>query len=449
MKRSLYVATKDLRINDNLALKLASESEELLCVFVVDNKWFKPNKYQSKALGDNRWHFLQHCLSDFNRSLLALGQKLHIIYGDSLSLLVDLCQQHQITDVIKTYLPGTYENRLIKSLATHLPSVAIHQVEQFTLFEESLLPFPIKELPSSYSKFKKIMANIKVPEPIAEINSLPNMPKQLLAPTVNRPEWLNNKPYKAFKHGYYFDGGEYSALKHLKNYFSSDAPLIYKKVRNELDGFQNSTKLSPWLGYGCISPRQVFQTLTHFELQREKNSSTQWIYAELLWREYFQWLHGKEGAKTYQFKGLATSRPLTSFYPERFTKWCFGLTPYPLVNACMNELRLTGYLSNRGRQIAASCLVNELSVDWRFGAAWFEEYLIDYDAAVNWGNWQYIAGVGVDPRGGRHFNLEKQTALYDPDGLYQSKWIEDKTRLNEQLDSVDIADWPLPTIHND
>ena len=77
-----------------------------------------------------------------------------------------------------------------------------------------------------------------------------------------------------------------------------------------------------------------------------------------------------------------------------------------------------------------------------------EEYLIDYDAAVNWGNWQYIAGVGVDPRGGRHFNLEKQTALYDPDGLYESKWVEDKTLLIEQLDSVDIADWPLSNINN-
>ena len=448
MKRSLYYVTKDLRINDNLALKLASESEQLLCVFVVDKKWFKPSKYQSKAMGDNRWHFLQSCLSDFNRSLLAIGQQLHIVYGDSLSVLVDLCQQYQITDLIKTRLPGTNENRLMESLATHMPSIAIHQVEQFTIFEENLLPFAIKELPGSYSKFKKLMSNTTVPDPLSEINSLPKMFNQRLAPTINRPEWLNNKPYKEVQQGHYFDGGEQEALDHLKSYFSSDAPLTYKEVRNELDGFQNSTKLSPWLGYGCISPRQVFHTLTQFELQRKKNSSTQWIYAELLWREYFQWLHFKVGEKTYKFKGLATSYPLTSFYPERFTKWCLGLTPYPLVNACMNELRLTGYLSNRGRQIVASCLVNELSVDWRFGAAWFEEHLIDYDAAVNWGNWQYIAGVGVDPRGGRHFNIQKQTALYDPDGLYQSKWIEDKALLNEPLDSVDMADWPLSNINN-
>lgn len=77
--------------------------------------------------------------------------------------------------------------------------------------------------------------------------------------------------------------------------------------------------------------------------------------------------------------------------------WCKGNTPYPLVNACMRELLATGYLSNRGRQIVASCLINELKLDWRYGAAWFQQQLIDYDTAVNWGNWQYIAGVGADP----------------------------------------------------
>jgi deoxyribodipyrimidine photo-lyase len=96
--------------------------------------------------------------------------------------------------------------------------------------------------------------------------------------------------------------------------------------------------------------------------------------------------------------GIKRLSPLTSYYPERFQKWINGSTPYPLVNACMNELRETGDLSNRGRQIVASCLVNELGMDWRYGAAYFERVLIDYDVASNWGNWQYLAGVGADPR---------------------------------------------------
>jgi deoxyribodipyrimidine photo-lyase len=107
----------------------------------------------------------------------------------------------------------------------------------------------------------------------------------------------------------------------------------------------------------------------------------------------------------------------------------------------MKELNATGFLSNRGRQIVASCLVNELAIDWRYGAAYFEQQLLDYDVGSNWGNWQYLAGVGADPRGKRHFDLEKQTKQFCPDGLYINKWQASNPYL--YLDSVDAADWPI------
>ena len=100
-------------------------------------------------------------------------------------------------------------------------------------------------------------------------------------------------------------------------------------------------------------------------------------------------------------------------------------------------------MSNRGRQIVASCFVNELHLDWRFGAKYFEKHLIDYDVASNWGNWQYIAGVGKDPRGGRKFNLTKQAEFYDKDGEFTSSWGGYENTL--PLDSFDIAGWPLET----
>jgi deoxyribodipyrimidine photo-lyase len=107
----------------------------------------------------------------------------------------------------------------------------------------------------------------------------------------------------------------------------------------------------------------------------------------------------------------------------------------------MSQLNAEGYMSNRGRQIVASCLVNELSLDWRFGAAYFAQKLIDYDFASNWGNWQYIAGVGTDPRGGRHFNLSKQRAVYDPNFTFINSWQGE--RCDQYLDSADIVDWPI------
>jgi len=446
MKRSLYWVTKDFRVNDNIALNLASNSDNLLCVYVVDKRWFQTNNYQAKPLGVKRWHFLQDCLTDFNQQLLKRGQQLYIVYGDTLSTLVNLCDQYDITDVITTHLPGTYENSLINQFSQHCPKVSVAKVEQFTLFTEHLLPFELEQLPVSYSKFRKAMADVVIPPVIPAISTLPSPFKNMPAPTIFRPQWLPDTPYKESKLGFNFAGGEKKALEHLNQYFSSTLPSSYQQVRNNLDGWDNSSKLSPWLGYGCISARQVITAIADFENKQGKNKSTQCLYLEILWREYFQWLHFKVSSKMYRFKGLAQHPPLTSFYPERFNKWCLGNTPYPLVNACMNELSETGYLSNRGRQIVASCLVNELSVDWRYGAAWFEEQLIDYDVAVNWGNWQYIAGVGVDPRGGRHFNIEKQTTLYDADGSYVAKWSDQShstVAFNQTLDSVDASDWPV------
>lgn len=88
----------------------------------------------------------------------------------------------------------------------------------------------------------------------------------------------------------------------------------------------------------------------------------------------------------------------------------------------MNELNRTGFMSNRGRQVVASYLIHRMRIDWRLGAAYFEKMLIDHDPASNYGNWLYIAGVGNDPRGGREFNIERQTQQYDAEGNYVKLW---------------------------
>jgi deoxyribodipyrimidine photo-lyase len=94
------------------------------------------------------------------------------------------------------------------------------------------------------------------------------------------------------------------------------------------------------------------------------------------------------------------------------------------VDAAMRELKFTGYLSNRARQNVASYFVHRLKLDWRQGAEYFQHQLIDYDAASNWGNWAYVAGVGNDPRA-REFNLERQLQMYDPKLAYVKTWVEE------------------------
>ena len=436
--KALYWFTRDLRIRDNsLLLKAARESHRLVCVAIVDPVWFQHRLWQRPAMSPLRWQFLYQSLVDLNQALQAYGQKLHIFYGSSRKTLVALIGEHSIDRLYVSHQAGSFEQGLVKEVQDDLPQLNIHQADQYTLFNREQLPFSLEEVPESYSKFRKQVEHLPVIKPSAKPLSLPPMPGSIQPlQAQQQPDWLPRPQVLAPQ----FKGGITAAAAHIQSYFSSAAPSRYKQLRNELAGWENSSKFSPWLAHGCVSPRQLKQALLSYEQAHGENESTYWLYVELLWREYFQWLHYRTGTKLFAFGGEQGKAPLTTFYPERFRKWCEGETPYALVNACMKELKATGYLSNRGRQIAASCLVNELAVDWRYGAAWFEHCLLDYDVAVNWGNWQYIAGVGADPRGGRHFNLEKQAQQYDPDKLYQRRW---KAQAKPALDSRDAADWPI------
>eukprot|EP01033_Poteriospumella_lacustris_P006898 gene6898-4968_t len=138
---------------------------------------------------------------------------------------------------------------------------------------------------------------------------------------------------------------------------------------------------------------------------------------------------------------LAKLDSYSMFRKQLFRRWQRGQTGYPFVDASMRELLVTGYMSNRGRQNVASFLVNDLRVDWRWGASHFERHLVDYDVAANYGNWQYLAGVGSDPRTtsgaatrppvGRYFNVAKQAMLYDPDATFMRTWCPELRPLCE------------------
>lgn len=163
--------------------------------------------------------------------------------------------------------------------------------------------------------------------------------------------------------------------------------------------------------------------LRQYENQHGANESTYWIFFELLWREYFFWYARAHGRSLFTLNGLRHQVAYSIRQDaQRLAAWQNGQTEFPLVNACMHQLVATGFMSNRGRQLVASCLVNELQLDWRLGAEFFERHLIDYDVGSNWGNWQYLGGVGADPRGLRRFDQDKQQRTYDPYGEFIKRW---------------------------
>ena len=415
--RTLYLLSHDLRLDDNPALRLAAQSEQLLLVYIVNPAWFKVNQYGSVSMGAHRWRFVQQALRDLDNQLRALGQRLLVIEGEPIETVSRLLQQYQIQRVVSSQQFGSDEIDILSELQRRHHPLPFDTVDNYTLFDRQSLPMSVAEIPETYSRFRRKAEKATTPAALAMPQTLPAM----ISPDAEHnllTQWVELEDSES-----QFRGGETAAREHVDAYFAGNLPLSYKLVRNELDGWENSSKMSAWLNAGCLSARRLLQRIHSYEEFRERNDSTYWLYVELLWREYFQWLALKISKTLFARDGNAEHAYAGKYDPQGLSAWCEGNTDYPLVNACMRQLNATGYLSNRGRQIAASCLINELRGDWRYGAAWFEQQLVDYDVAANWGNWQYIAGVGADTRGGRHFNLAKQTEIYDADGSYRSRWL--------------------------
>lgn len=435
MKLGLVWFGNDLRCADQAILwRAAQEVDQLICLYCDEPQYQRPSRYATQGMSELRRCFLTEGLNTLSKELNSLGQTLFISQQSALASLSVLLDELPIAIIYRNHHAGWNEQQTLDRVALRYPDVRIKMEHGLSLFSPRQLPFERHQLPDSFSKFRKLTEQLEVSSPLPKPHTLPPAPKFDI-PTIQPWQQTltqDNSP---------FFGGETAAMQQLSDYFATDLPSYYKEVRNALDGWENSTKFSPWLAQGSMSPRQIKASLDVYEMDHGANDSTYWIYFELLWREYFHWYATRYGARLFHPSGITNKRHNGSFYGERFRKWCQGNTPYPIVNACMKQLNQTGFMSNRGRQLTASCLIYELGVDWRYGAAYFEEQLIDYSVGANWGNWQYIAGVGADPRGGRHFNLAKQTEQYDPQHRFIEKWSGHY--FDDQLDSVDAADWPI------
>jgi len=432
-KIGVLLFRKDLRIFDNIALLKACEiSDQLLCIYCYDNDTNNCEKYKPGKLSKKRETFIFESLQDLDNKLQKMGQKLLVFKTSPLQALNHLIANVPISTFITSQDPGWYEKKEIAEIRSSYTELEILQFHNNTLFDDIKIPFDLIDFPSSFSKFRKKVESKKINDPLAAPEWLPPMPH------LNADEFfLNTEPSAA---GVEFVGGESAGKQRVISYFKTDFPSAYKETRNALDGENYSTKFSIWLSNGCISARYILSELKHYESFKGQNNSTYWIFFELLWREYFQWYAHYYKTRLFILSGVTGIKPLTSFYAERQKKWEQGATPYPLVNALMHQLVSTGYMSNRGRQIVASCFINEMELDWRYGASFMEYHLIDYDVASNWGNWQSIAGVGPDGKK-KHFDLSKQTRLFDPDHSFIKHWEGEGGA--KELDSVDQSDWPI------
>jgi deoxyribodipyrimidine photo-lyase len=428
--RYLHWFQNDLRLDDNPTLSSTLSADSLLCVYLLP----KPRPWCNLVgLGAQRDRFLRESLQELREQLQSLGQDLMVLEGSPELVLPAVIERFEIDHLVTESTPGWHESQALNHLRSKL-EIPVTALAGNHLFQAAQFPFSLDEYPDTFSPFRRKVEALAItpilpaptalpPPPAAQFDAIP---KAAATPHPGLP----------------LPGGRAAGLRRLEQFlFQQHGIAEYKQTRNDLDGLSGSSTLSPWLANGNLSVREVAEAIFRYEREHVSNDSTYWLYFELLWREFFHWRAVIDGRHLFRQGGRHDRRLLTTFEPRNFARWCAGDTDFPLVNGLMRQLTATGWMSNRGRQIAASCLVNELGLDWRYGAAFFEQQLIDYDVGSNYGNWQYLAGVGSDPRGGRHFNLEKQTAQHDPNGVFTKKWGGFRPPQPEHV--LDGADWPI------
>lgn len=429
MKGAILWLRNDLRLHDQGGFRFAEKSgaDFLIPVFILDEKELAPGIFTGlPRMGSFRAAFLHQTLTHLKEDLRRLGSDLWIFRGSPAEVLKKLAEQTGADTIIYEQEETAFEKQREKEVREALPELNHIIRRERTLIEDNSLPFDTSRLPDVFTEFrKKTEKYATIPAPLPPPEELPPPPKNLEPWEM---KWENLFPFAEptadYRTAFPFIGGESSGLKRLHDYvWERKLAASYKTMRNGLIGEAYSTKFSPWLANGSLSPRLIYAEIKQFEKNFGPSEETYWIIFELLWRDYFRFVARKYGNLIFQAGGIREkSQPATVIDKNRWDKWTTGQTGQSFCDAGMNELRLTGYLSNRMRQNCASYWCHDLKQPWQAGAEWFEHLLVDYDPCSNYGNWMYLAGVGNDPRPDRYFNLKIQAERYDPAGDYQKLW---------------------------
>ncbi len=429
MKTAIVWFKTDLRLEDNETIvKAIAQSNQIIPIYCFDDSHFGTTSFGFKKTGSFRAQFLLESLQDLDKNLRDVGSGLLILRGKPEVEIPKVVRQYKVSKVFAKREVAYEEKQteLLVQTALFKLRCEFETLSTSTLYHAEDLPFSIKDIPDIFTNFRKktekdarirdIFAKPSVIQsPEITSRQLPTLADlNLVAQTIDTRAAIQ------------FKGGETEGLQRLNYYFFQSKSISnYKETRNGLIGADYSSKFSAWLSLGCISPRYIYHELKKFEAEHGTNDSTYWLVFELLWRDFFRFMFKKHQSKMFQPSGITKEKEIPKSVSEKLLhSWINGTTNIDFINANMLELQLTGFMSNRGRQNVASYFCNDLKLDWRYGAAYFEQQLIDYDECSNWGNWAYIAGVGNDPRENRYFDIDKQAGLYDKNCLYRNLWLK-------------------------
>lgn len=401
----------DLRLHDNAALHVACmQNHPIIAVLVFDEQQFTQSPLGFDRMGKHRWNYWQKAVQAFQIQLQQMGGDLLVFKGNTVETLTTLYHHYRCHAIVAHHEFAHEEIAIENALKQQ---VNLELVWGNMLFAPGTIPMPTEVSPFYYTAFKnKVTALKSIFHETASLSDIRFM-------EVDRAS-LPIKLYAMQNVASEFEAGEINALHHLHQYVQSPHLQEYQHQREMLFGHENaSTRLSPFLATGALSPIRIFNQLAAIMPQDDDTlASITKLKEQLIWRDYYRWLFLRYGKKIFRRTGLRTIVPMMHNDKEAFDQWRLGQTDEPLINALMTELNQSGWMSNRGRMIAAYYLSKVLKVNWLWGARWFESQLIDYDVCNNYGNWAYQSGTGTDSRINRRFNIDKQIQKFDPEKKY-------------------------------
>jgi len=440
----LYWFKNDLWLHDNEGLyRTVGMGKQVLCVYCID-----PNAYSDLELGfrkadEVRHQFLLQCLGDVRNQLQDMGGSLLVVQGSPSAELPKFVDRYQISAIFAEEEHAEEELKMVGKVKNALPKTCdIHLYWGRTMYHQDDIPYSMAAIPLVSKTYRiKTTKETKVRECLPQINVIDFYP---IADYGELPKFWDmvTSDIDLVETEPFVKGGEREALKRLQYYFYETEKLTaYKWTRNKSLGMDYSSKFSPYLALGCISPRYIYHEVKKYEEQTKKKHGTWWFLFQLVCRDYFIFRHMRVGTKFYAKHGFKGKKVGFEDSKEPFERRCEGKTGIPFVYAHMRKLNATGYMGNRGRVNYASFLIHDYKVDWRWRAAYFESKLIDYDVSVNWMNWHMQA-----------FEIWYTNPIYQSykykEQEYIRKWLPKLAELDDRQVLMpwefDIQNYPKP-----
>ncbi|KNB61061.1 DASH family cryptochrome [Chryseobacterium sp. Hurlbut01] len=421
--------TRDLRIRDNESLyRIMQEDLPFLAVYIFDEDFFNSKQYSFRKIGKFRAKFLLESVLDLQKGLAKKKIPFLKKFGKTQDIFKQISEEFDIQKIFCQKEWTREEVDLENQIKEVLPNVKWSKSYTQLLLTPDFVKQKLDKIPLLFTTFRqKVEKNLTIRNEFGTENLVYN--KSFFDFKLKNDDvTLSSLGFDDFEVNQFsafpFSGGETEGLKRLKSYFFETKNLsIYKETRNGLVGEDYSSKFSAWLALGSLSAVSVYHEIKKYEAEFGGNESTYWLIFELLWRDFFKYTSMQFRDKIFHKNGILDQQYNFNSDQNAITDWMNGATNSDFINANMLEIKNTGWMSNRGRQNVASYFCKILKQDWRIGAAYFEEMLIDYDLHSNYGNWMYLAGVGNDTRS-RTFNAEKQAEQYDIDKKFRNLWLK-------------------------